>query len=887
MSADHTSQSPRGPWGRSRESRRPQPKARPGLERFEDRQLLATFLVSSVADSGPGSFRQAILDSNAATAQVNTINFNLPPGGLTIAPQTNLPAITQPVTIDGTSQTGYAGAPVVELSGSAGATVGLDVAAAGSTVRGLDINRFANAGVVLEGAGGSTITSNYIGTDAVGTAPLPNGVGIQVASPNNTIGGANAGNRIAFNTAGVVVSGSGNAISSNIIAGNSGPGVRVDSGTGNAVTSNAIMGNLGGGIVANNGATLPSAPQLTAPVAATGGQQTVGGTLDGLTASTSGYRVQIFGNAADASPAAQGQTLLGETTVSSDVTGHAAFSVTYTPSAGLPVITATVSDPSGTTSAFSAPVGGVTVTPTPTTNPADAAPPTISAPTSQSINQNNTLAFATTNGNLLQVQSASSGNSLQLNLGVAQGTLKLAGTTGLVGTGDGTGTLSYTGTSQALNQALAGLVYTPTTGYVGSDALTITAIDKTVPAGTPAQSAATVPLTILAASMTPATTAATTVAGTQTTGGLVITAGLGTPNAGFFKISNVVGGGLYQADGVTPVASGSFITAAQGAAGLKFTPSANFVGTGSFSVQGSTSAADAGLVGTPGSGTITVGQVPTTITVASSSPTSYVGGQLTLTAKVSPALSGGLVTFYDGVAPIGQATLTQGQASVTTHALSNGPHSITAKYGGTPTAFGSVSPGAVVQVFQTIGMWRGANSNASAAPSVPTAPPSTGSGTSTGTTKPPTITTTNNTTGTPSAPVTTVVAPIAPPAAVATPAPAPTATTTTTVGLSFRRKLLGNGQTKVNVHATVKGSDGTVPPDGTFTFVTTKKGSVQVPARAGVADYSVKARYPSKATVTVVYSGNSQFQPSVSQTVYVARKAPRSLLAREITYTLR
>ena len=86
---------------------------------MEDRTLLSTFLVDNTADSGPGSLRQAILDSNAATGQANTIDFHIPGCGVqTIVPLSALPAITQPVLIDGWSQPGYSGTPLIELSGS-------------------------------------------------------------------------------------------------------------------------------------------------------------------------------------------------------------------------------------------------------------------------------------------------------------------------------------------------------------------------------------------------------------------------------------------------------------------------------------------------------------------------------------------------------------------------------------------------------------------------------------------------------------------------------------------------------------------------------------------------------------------------------------------------
>ncbi len=98
------------------------------------------FEVTTTADSGPGSLRQAILDSNNATGGTNTIDFAIPGTGVrTIAPASPLPAITNPVVIDGTTQPGYAGAPLIAIisQGTGDAdplTVGSDV-----TVKGLAI----------------------------------------------------------------------------------------------------------------------------------------------------------------------------------------------------------------------------------------------------------------------------------------------------------------------------------------------------------------------------------------------------------------------------------------------------------------------------------------------------------------------------------------------------------------------------------------------------------------------------------------------------------------------------------------------------------------------------------------------------------------------------
>jgi len=191
------------------------------------------FSVTTTADSGPGSLRQAILDSDAATGGSNTIAFAiLGQGAQAIAPLSPLPAITNPVLIDGFSQRGYAGAPLIELSGSqAGAANGLTIAGSGVTVRGLDINSFAEgAGILISGtsATGNSIEANDIGTDSAGTRALPNHFGIQILSgaDDNLVGGVTAAD-------------------GNLIAFNAGPGVDVEGDTtvGNQITANRIFAN--------------------------------------------------------------------------------------------------------------------------------------------------------------------------------------------------------------------------------------------------------------------------------------------------------------------------------------------------------------------------------------------------------------------------------------------------------------------------------------------------------------------------------------------------------------------------------------------------------------------------------------------------------------------
>ena len=170
-------------------------RLRPRLEVMEDRTLLSTFLVSNTGDSGPGSLRQAILDSNNATGATNTIDFDISGSGVqTIAPLSSLPAITNPVLIDGFSQPGYTGTPLIEISGSqAGGGDGLTITGSGVTVRGLDIDSFSQgAGIHITGTGatGDWIYGNFLGTDPTGTQAEPNDYGVEIdgGASDNLIG---------------------------------------------------------------------------------------------------------------------------------------------------------------------------------------------------------------------------------------------------------------------------------------------------------------------------------------------------------------------------------------------------------------------------------------------------------------------------------------------------------------------------------------------------------------------------------------------------------------------------------------------------------------------------------------------------------------------------
>ena len=237
-------------------------------------------------------------------------------------------------------------------------------------------------------------------------------------------------------------------------------------------------------------------------------------------------------------------------------------------------------------------------------------PPSIAAPSAVSLNENSSLTFSGADVISVSDPSGSGNNAETLTLSVSDGTLSLTTQTGLMVSGNGTvvSPLIVSGNLSNLNADLmTGLVYTPTTGFSGSDTLNLSILDTTDQLqGAAGQVAITVNLVL----NQPSVTNATTTDNTQSTSGLVIT-----PNAADtafvtnFQITGITGGTLFLNNGTTQVTNNEFITAAQGGAGLKFTPTSNSLTSGSFTVQESTSATTAGMGGPTATATITVNLV--------------------------------------------------------------------------------------------------------------------------------------------------------------------------------------------------------------------------------------------------------------------------------------
>ncbi len=342
----------RGRW------RRPK---RLAVECLEDRRVLATFLVTQTSDDGAGTLRQAILNANLQSGQ-DEIHFDIPAQVVrSIRPSSGLPVITDKVIIDGTTQPGYAGTPIIQLGGwFAGSGVeGLRIATGQSTVRGLAINGFSGPGIVLENNGGNTVEGNFIGMDLAGEVDAGNDVGIFVrnGSSNNIIGSD--------------LDGVDDHLEGNVIAGNAGPGIIVlgSDSIANQIHANSIFANGGIGIdLWGDGVTphdpldadagpnrLLNAPHISLHHA--GNPSVIEGTLSSTPDST--FFVEFYATEATGADIQedliQGQRYLGGHTVSTDSSGIVEFEISVPAATGqMDVITATATDQEGNTSEFSA-----------------------------------------------------------------------------------------------------------------------------------------------------------------------------------------------------------------------------------------------------------------------------------------------------------------------------------------------------------------------------------------------------------------------------------------------------------------------------------------------------------------------------------------------------
>lgn len=190
-----------------------------------------TFVVTSTANSGTATLRQAVVDANAAPAEASAIAFAIPGAGPhTITLASALPQVTaNGLIIDAATQPGTQCRDLWAGSGhdlrvnvrASPRFEGFQLSGANQIIRGLSFSGFENAVRLLPGSNTATIQCNYLGLLA-GGASNGNTRGVLAEGASVRIGGLDAGQ--------------GNVISANSIAGV----VTVQGSTDTAVRGNFI-----------------------------------------------------------------------------------------------------------------------------------------------------------------------------------------------------------------------------------------------------------------------------------------------------------------------------------------------------------------------------------------------------------------------------------------------------------------------------------------------------------------------------------------------------------------------------------------------------------------------------------------------------------------------
>lgn len=163
-------------FGKSRRQRVPTAPAI--VEMLESRQLLSTFAVVNLNDAGPGSLRNAI---SAADAHHGADSINFQVAGTIQLRSGALPAITDSLTIDGTTAPGFGGSPVIQIDYHGFGGLKLNAGSSGSSILGLGLKNASDNGVTLNGVNNDVIAGNLINNNRQDGVKMIN-------SNNNLIG---------------------------------------------------------------------------------------------------------------------------------------------------------------------------------------------------------------------------------------------------------------------------------------------------------------------------------------------------------------------------------------------------------------------------------------------------------------------------------------------------------------------------------------------------------------------------------------------------------------------------------------------------------------------------------------------------------------------------
>ncbi len=230
------------------------------------------------------TLRAALMEANA-TPGPDLITFRIPGKGRhVIKPQSDLPTITESVTINGYTEPG-SNPNTLKRGSNAKLMIAIDGEEAGPDAFGLqleNVNSTVIKGLVIKdfrvggGAGGhgirilgtssgNRVQGNFIGTNFAGTASEGNSMGVWVGGSENMVGGDSRAARNVIsgnNQVGVIVISSGSAAEDNDVqgnliglgkdastdVGNAGHGVLILFSSGNRVAGNSIAFNGGDGV---------------------------------------------------------------------------------------------------------------------------------------------------------------------------------------------------------------------------------------------------------------------------------------------------------------------------------------------------------------------------------------------------------------------------------------------------------------------------------------------------------------------------------------------------------------------------------------------------------------------------------------------------------------
>lgn len=246
------------------------------------------FEVTSTADAGPGSLREAITHVNATDCTVRTpcrITFNFPANELTdsaarIVVAEPLPPIRGYVRMNGDSQAWWHGAtnadgPEVEIRGGAGVQFGTESdPVIRAFVRSIVFNGSSSDGLTIHASPEDVMEISqprievievYSGTDIHGTAPVPNnGNGLRLVGGTATalLFRSNAevtSSIFSWNRQnGILLGGDMHTIRDSSIGQNEGHGIYVTGGTQQVLAGNSIAWNAGDGVATAPGVRAPS-----------------------------------------------------------------------------------------------------------------------------------------------------------------------------------------------------------------------------------------------------------------------------------------------------------------------------------------------------------------------------------------------------------------------------------------------------------------------------------------------------------------------------------------------------------------------------------------------------------------------------------------------------